>query len=44
MSNLLPEAYSGLLHEIKARIQKAQYEALRAVNKELIALFGTLVG
>jgi hypothetical protein len=39
MSDLLPEAYTGLLHEIKARIQKAQYEALKAVNKELIALY-----
>jgi predicted nuclease of restriction endonuclease-like (RecB) superfamily len=39
MSNLLPENYSGLLSEIKARIQKAQYEALKAVNKELIALY-----
>ena len=39
MSDLLPETYTGLLHEIKARIRKAQYEALKAVNKELIALY-----
>lgn len=39
MNDWLPEDYAGLLHEIKARIQKAQYEALKAVNKELIALY-----
>ena len=39
MNELLPETYTGLLHEIKARIRKAQYEALKAVNKELIALY-----
>jgi len=31
--------YSILLSEIKARISNAQYEALKAVNKELIALY-----
>lgn len=39
MGDLLPESYPRLLREIKARIQKAQYEALKAVNKELIALY-----
>jgi len=39
MNNLLPESYSTLLREIKTRIRKAQYEALKAVNKELIALY-----
>ncbi len=39
MSDLLPDNYPGLLREIKERIQKAQYEALKAVNKELIALY-----
>lgn len=39
MSNLVPDDYSGLLSEIKTRIRKAQYEALKAVNKELIALY-----
>lgn len=29
----------GVLVEIKQRIRSAQYEALRAVNKELIALY-----
>lgn len=33
------EAYSQLLGEIKQRIRSAQYEALRAVNRELIALY-----
>jgi predicted nuclease of restriction endonuclease-like (RecB) superfamily len=31
--------YSALLVEIKTRIQAAQFEALRAVNKELVALY-----
>lgn len=39
MSNLLPDDYPGLLQEIKGRIRAAQYEALKAVNKELIALY-----
>lgn len=33
------DAYGNLLGEIKQRIQSAQYEALRAVNRELIALY-----
>ena len=32
-------AYKALLGEIKERIRSAQYEALRAVNKELITLY-----
>jgi predicted nuclease of restriction endonuclease-like (RecB) superfamily len=31
--------YSTLLAEVKARIQSAQYKALRAVNKELVGLY-----
>ena len=31
--------YGELLGEVKSRIRKAQYEALRAVNKELIDLY-----
>ena len=31
--------YKALLQEIKQRVYKAQYEALKAVNKELIALY-----
>lgn len=38
MSELTGE-YSSLLGEIKQRIRSAQYEALKAVNKELIALY-----
>lgn len=33
------EAYGALLGEIKQRIRSAQYEALRAVNRELISLY-----
>ncbi|MFE4108427.1 PDDEXK nuclease domain-containing protein [Almyronema epifaneia] len=38
MSELV-EGYGALLGEIKQRIRTAQYEALKAVNKELIALY-----
>jgi len=31
--------YPALLAEVKARIQSAQYTALRAVNKELVGLY-----
>ena len=31
--------YKDLLQDIKNRIHKAQYEALKAVNRELIALY-----
>jgi len=31
--------YTALLAKVKARIQSAQYAALRAVNKELVALY-----
>lgn len=34
-----PEDYPGLLTEIKERIRAAQYEALKAVNKELVGLY-----
>lgn len=39
MSAISPGNYGELLVEIKQRIRSAQYEALRAVNKELIALY-----
>ena len=39
MSKLGSGEYGNLLIEIKQRIRSAQYEALRAVNKELIALY-----
>jgi predicted nuclease of restriction endonuclease-like (RecB) superfamily len=35
----LPEDYKSLLIEVKQRIRSAQYEALKAVNKHLIALY-----
>lgn len=41
MSELIPTDYSTLLGDIKRRIRAAQYEALKAVNKELITLTGT---
>lgn len=31
--------YSALLHSIKNRIRRAQYDALKAVNKEMLALY-----
>lgn len=39
MSNPIPNEYKNLLVEVKQRIRSAQYEALKAVNKELIALY-----
>ncbi len=39
MSGISPGNYGELLVEIKQRIRSAQYEALKAVNKELIALY-----
>lgn len=39
MNEIVPTDYSGLLGEIKERIRAAQYEALRAVNRELIGLY-----
>ncbi|WP_214041272.1 YhcG family protein [Methanoculleus sp.] len=35
----LPEDYGSLLLEVKERIRAGQYQALRAVNKELIGLY-----
>ncbi len=39
MSNIILDNYQSLLVEIKERIQAAQYNALRAVNRELISLY-----
>ncbi|QLE57042.1 YhcG family protein [Nostoc sp. TCL26-01] len=39
MSKPIPDDYRNLLMEVKQRIRSAQYEALKAVNKELIALY-----
>jgi len=40
MTTNLPNDYPALLGEIKQRIRAAQYEALKAVNKELIGIGG----
>jgi hypothetical protein len=36
------KTYVQLLNSVKARIRKAQYDALKAVNKELIDLYGDI--
>ena len=35
----LPDDYAALLADVKERVRAAQYKALRAVNKELVALY-----
>jgi len=39
MSELAGNDYAGFLVEVKARIRQGQYQALRAANKELLALY-----
>ena len=39
MSEIITTEYKTLLSDIKQRIRDAQYQALRAVNKELIGLY-----
>jgi len=40
MGNIIRQAeYGNFLNEVKSRIRAAQYEALKAVNKELITLY-----
>jgi predicted nuclease of restriction endonuclease-like (RecB) superfamily len=39
MSELIPADYAALLVAVKERIRSAQYAALKAVNRELIALY-----
>jgi predicted nuclease of restriction endonuclease-like (RecB) superfamily len=39
LSMRLPDDYATLQAEVKERIPSAQYEALKAVNKELVALY-----
>lgn len=39
MTTISERNYGGLLSEVKQRIRVAQYEALKAVNKELLALY-----
>ncbi len=38
----LPDDYAALLVEVKEHIRSAQYEPLKAVNKELVALYWDL--
>lgn len=38
-SSILSPEYLNFKNEITARIRSAQYEALKAVNKEMIALY-----
>ena len=35
----IPSDYSRALEEIKTRVREAQYQALKAVNREMIALY-----
>jgi len=39
MSELITTEYKALLSDIKERVRDAQYQALKAVNKELISLY-----
>jgi len=39
LSKRLPADYAVLLAEVKERVRSAQYEALKAVNKKLVALY-----
>ena len=39
MNDKLSVEYKSFLQEIKERIHKAQYDALKSVNKELIRLY-----
>ena len=39
MKDIIPKDYAVLLNDIKQRIRSAQYEALKAVNKEMISLY-----
>lgn len=39
MNQVVPNGYASLLGEVKERVRAAQYQALRAVNSELISLY-----
>lgn len=43
-NDMIPGDYPSLLAEIKERVRSAQYDALRAVNRELVALYWDLGG
>jgi predicted nuclease of restriction endonuclease-like (RecB) superfamily len=38
-ASVIPAGYASLLAEVKERVRSAQYAALKAVNKELVALY-----
>lgn len=38
-NQLIPAEYASLLAEVKERVRAAQYDALKAVNKELVTLY-----
>ncbi len=42
MTKLVSAEYVSLLSEVKERVRRAQYAALRSVNRELIALYGDI--
>lgn len=44
MGNSIPADYPQFLVEIKSRIRQARYQALRAVNAELLELYSLLSG
>ena len=39
LSKRLPDDYATLLIEVKEHVRSAQYDALKAVNKELVSLY-----
>jgi len=39
MSKILPGDYASFLEQVKKRVRSAQYEALRTVNREMVALY-----
>ena len=39
MKEIMPNEYINFFKDIKERVLKAQYEALKSVNKELISLY-----
>ena len=46
ISKRLPDDYAALLAEVKERVRSAQYEARKAVNKEVVTRYwdiGTLI-
>ena len=44
MGHVIPAGYRTLLAAIKERVRSAQYDALRAVNRELVALYWDIGG